>query len=137
MDEPIVRTLTTYRCPRCDATFVSHEDYDAHSCRCSQELVAKAASLVGKWIVVAETGRTVVGVVRGSDGPNIVVSGFVAHHSQDTVRVFHYDRYTVHVSQTRDASNAYNAMMMLDSLTRAGIREMFEAKFPEVRRDME
>ena len=42
-----------------------------------------------------------------------------------------YERYGVHVSDVRDASNPRNAMLILDSLVSAGIRDRFVARFPE------
>lgn len=130
-EEPIVRTFTSYKCPRCHQFFVSREDFDRHACSCSPELVDRAESLVGEWVVVARDGRTVVGTVTEACGAEVVIEGFVATYHGSIIHFAWYDETWVHVSDVRDASNPRNAMLILDSLVSAGIRDRFVARFPE------
>lgn len=129
--EPIVSTFTTYRCPNCGSVYVSREDYDSHVCDTSPELVAKAESMVGEWVVVASEKICAAGEVVGSDGARVIVRGFIANSHGSVTHISPYERYGVHVSDVRDASGPRNAMLILDSLVRAGLRDRFVARFPE------
>lgn len=137
MDEPIVRSYNTFRCPRCNRIFFSRERYDAHSCDYSDELVTKAESMIGEWVVVAGSEAIVAGIVRGSDGPKVIIEGYVLNERERSMHISWYERFSVHVSKIRDASGPHNAMMIFESLMRAGFRDRFLDRFPEARGDEE
>ena len=137
MDEPVVRSYTTFRCPRCNRAFMSREGYDEHDCTHSEELIAKAMSMVGEWVVVAGPEVSIVGVVRASEGPEVIVEGFISRHHERIIHTSWYERYSVHVSQVRDASGPHNAMLIMDSLIRAAFRDDFYSRYPEAGGDEE
>lgn len=129
--EPIVSTFTSYKCPCCHQCFVSREDFDRHACSCTPELVERAESMIGEWVVVARNGMTVVGKVSESCGAEVVIEGFGATYHGSIIHFTWYDKTSAHVNEVRDASGPRNAMLILDSLVRAGLRDRFVARFPE------
>ena len=74
--DPVVRTVTTYRCPRCDREFRTPGLYAGHCEYCNDESVARSADMIGSWVWNGQGTVEFVGKVVGNDGIVLIARGY-------------------------------------------------------------
>ena len=74
--DPVVHTVTTYRCPRCDREFGTRGLYAKHCEYCNDETIAEAVAMVGSWVWTGQGTVEFVGKVVGNDGTILIARGY-------------------------------------------------------------
>lgn len=74
--DPVVRTVTTYRCPRCDREFGTRGLYTKHCEYCNDEAIAEAVAMIGSWVWTGQGTVEFVGKVVGNDGTILIARGY-------------------------------------------------------------
>ena len=74
--DPVVQTMTTYRCPRCDRVFRTRGLYAKHCEYCNDETIAEAVAMIGSWVWNGQGTVEFVGKVVGNDGTILIARGY-------------------------------------------------------------
>lgn len=74
--DPVVQTVTTYRCPRCDREFRTRGLYAKHCEYCNDETIAEAVAMIGSWVWNGQGTVEFVGKVVGNDGTILIARGY-------------------------------------------------------------